>query len=1095
MALSLAACGGSETPAITQAELDAQTSAATAAAAAQAAAEAEAAAAAAAQAAAEADAATAAEAQAAAEAAQAAAEAEAAAAAEAQAAAEAAQAAAQAELDVLTTPISTALTDDDATGVGADTPAMTAGDDTISATSATYDATDIIVDSKTTDADSITVTATGDISAAPTIVNVEALAFNLSAVAAAGGDDAQTFDVAVTNISGASSVSFDVSSVGSAVTKLAVDDVKSGAVINSSDDFTTITVTSVDNANYTVNATAATATTAIDFTDAGTTAHDVTVASTGALTLESVAADGDLVITAAGDMDVEAADAAETMAATSTAGSIGITSMNGVETLTLTAKDEVTVAEVGAATSVTVSAMGNSDVTGGGTTSTLAAAAATDITISGNGGAIKVDATGADAMDTVTLTGGYSIEIVAEVADVTTEVFVDSTTAGTTTLLLDDVGEGVDLEDAAVDVIKLGADMDGGDFDIASGATIHLGASSEDSTAALSLDMEYATRASNEVTIVVADDTSTTAETSYVNDVAVVYASTVNLSSNDADPDAAGVDVESIDVETAALNITGSVGFQIDSVTAASVNAGTATGAMDIALIGTATVADVTTGSGDDTIVVGETDLTTGGYTISTGAGVDAITLDEAADQTVDGGAGADTVTMDGDYTAETISITGVEIVELDHESAIDGSTFTGQAVVIRDTGETTSDFHVTVDTATVDYSNISVDSSTITAASFTATAYGAFTGVTVTGTGVADTITGGANGDTLTGANAADTIDGAAGGDVIYGDEGADTLTGGAGGDVIYGGDDADSIFVGNAGNKESFVIDLIGTGNNAAAAAGDLHNITIFGEQITYDDEAGDLDAAAEGLAAAINTAFGDLVTATDNGGVEVTITSLVDGVTAIDTGDVTDDEGENAAEYTAEAGAVEGTLGSDGNDTIYAGEGADLIFLGDGTNTVDLTETTSAADVVHFTNAVDDLQTVVSFKINKDTLDFNGMDLTDGTAAVDIAADAATAEVGAGAVTVFANGADGTGSGLESVIVDYTDLVDVAAFIEAGLDIDANEEGIVIINDLAGDDAYIYALDGTNDTNITSADLDLIGVVSDIGSTPLDANDIVA
>ena len=1094
MALSLAACGGSETPAITQAELDAQTSAATAAAAAQAAAEAEAAAAAAAQAAAEADAATAAEAQAAAEAAQAAAEAEAAAAAEAQAAAEAAQAAAQAELDVLTTPISTALTDDDATGVGADTPAMTAGDDTISATSATYDATDIIVDSKTTDADSITVTATGDISAAPTIVNVEALAFNLSAVAAAGGDDAQTFDVAVTNISGASSMSFDVSSVGSAVTKLAVDDVKSGAVINSSDDFTTITVTSVDNANYTVNATAATATTAIDFTDAGTTAHDVTVASTGALTLESVAADGDLVITAAGDMDVEAADAAETMAATSTAGSIGITSMNGVETLTLTAKDEVTVAEVGAATSVTVSAMGNSDVTGGGTTSTLAAAAATDITISGNGGAIKVDATGADAMDTVTLTGGYSIEIVAEVADVTTEVFVDSTTAGTTTLLLDDVGEGVDLEDAAVDVIKLGADMDGGDFDIASGATIHLGASSEDSTAALSLDMEYATRASNEVTIVVADDTSTTAETSYVNDVAVVYASTVNLSSNDADPDAAGVDVESIDVETAALNVTGSVGFQLDSVTAASFNAGTATGAIDIDLEGTATVGDVTTGPGNDTVVVSG-DLSTGGYTISTGAGTDSITLEEASDQTVDGGAGADTVTMDGDYTAETISITGVEIIELDNESVIDGSMLTGQAIVLRDTGDAEADFFVTVDTATVDFSNISVDSSTITGATFTATSYGAFTGVTVTGTGVADTITGGANGDTLTGANAADTIDGAAGGDVIYGDEGADTLTGGAGGDVIYGGDDADSIFVGNAGNKESFVIDLIGTGNNAAAAAGDLHNITIFGEQITYDDEAGDLDAAAEGLAAAINTAFGDLVTATDNGGVEVTITSLVDGVTAIDTGDVTDDEGENAAEYTAEAGAVEGTLGSDGNDTIYAGEGADLIFLGDGTNTVDLTETTSAADVVHFTNAVDDLQTVVSFKINKDTLDFNGMDLTDGTAAVDIAADAATAEVGAGAVTVFANGADGTGSGLESVIVDYTDLVDVAAFIEAGLDIDANEEGIVIINDLAGDDAYIYALDGTNDTNITSADLDLIGVVSDIGSTPLDANDIVA
>ena len=54
MALSLAACGGSDTPSITQAQLDAQAAAATAAAAAQAAAEADAADAAAAQAAAEA---------------------------------------------------------------------------------------------------------------------------------------------------------------------------------------------------------------------------------------------------------------------------------------------------------------------------------------------------------------------------------------------------------------------------------------------------------------------------------------------------------------------------------------------------------------------------------------------------------------------------------------------------------------------------------------------------------------------------------------------------------------------------------------------------------------------------------------------------------------------------------------------------------------------------------------------------------------------------------------------------------------------------------------------------------------------------------
>ena len=83
-----------------------------------------------------------------------------------------------------------ALTDDDAVGVSFDNPAMTQANDSLTATSATYDATDIISDSSSTDADTLTINATGDVTATATVINVETVNFNLSAAGSAGGDGA-----------------------------------------------------------------------------------------------------------------------------------------------------------------------------------------------------------------------------------------------------------------------------------------------------------------------------------------------------------------------------------------------------------------------------------------------------------------------------------------------------------------------------------------------------------------------------------------------------------------------------------------------------------------------------------------------------------------------------------------------------------------------------------------------------------------------------------------------------------------------------------------------------------------------------------------
>jgi len=1168
MALSLAACGGSDDaePTVLKTVYDAAVAAQTAAeaeaaaaataktaaeaaqaaaeadaataAAAQAAAEAEATAAAtaktaaeAAQAAAEADAATAAAAQAAAEAAQAAAEADAAAAATAQAAAEAAQAAAEveaataaaeaatateaqaaaeaakaaaeaaqaaaeAETAALTSPVTVALTTDD------DVPSLSAGNDTITGTSLTYEAADVVVDGSSTDADTLTVTATGDVSATPTVVKVETLNFDLTGVAAAGGDGASTFDVDVSGVRSAQTLNFDITAVGSSVSALAVDNIAAGGVvINATSDFTTVTIDTVADADYTLNVGGATATTDITVSEAEDSgvADDVTINSTSALSISSTVMDGDLVASSVGDMDVENATSAEgTVTLTSSAGSILVTAANGTATMSLTAADEVDVEGATAVTTLTMTAAGTA-ATSATTASQVTATAMTTLNVSGNGAAVKVDASASDALAAVNVSGAYSVEVVVdgdELKDISNFAFIDTSTAGTSVLNINAAAEGgasVDLVDAGADVIKLTADMNGDDLDVATGAVIQI---AEDQTAT-EFDGVYASRASNTISVTVNDDAES-AESWDVTSIDFDNFATVTLASADTSPVSGGVDVKAIDAGTATLKVTGSGTFQFDSIVAGSFDGSEATGALDLDLEGSADVATVTTGSGNDTIVV-SADLTSGGYTINAGSGNDGITLVAGADQTVDGGDGVDTATLDGDYTAGAMSLSSIEIIELDHDSVVDGSMMNGQALVVRDSTaeDSLSNMIVTIDSATADLSNVSMDSTTHSLVTINGGTYGGFTGITVVGTNIANTITGGSNGDALTGGAGIDTIAGAAGNDVISGLAAADILTGGAGADTIDGGAAGDTIYGGNAGNKESATFDLVGS-NDGAIADKDVFTMTLFGETITVTESAEaeqDLEDIGEAFVTAIGTAFGDLITVSDT--VEagtVVVTSKVDGVYTAFAATVAADAGD-AASITAES-TVEGAAGSDGADIITGGEGADLIFAGAGANTIDLSEAVAAADVVHFTEVGADVTTITGFAVNSDKLDFNGHESTDGEAVVSIAANASSANPTTGSVVIFADGADGTGSGTESVIADYTDLVDVAAFIEAGVGIAASETFIVMINDLANDNVYIYNLENDGDTAaVASTDLDLIGVVSNIGSTALDANDIVA
>ena len=286
MALSLAACGGSDSG-ITQAQLDAQTAAATAAAAAQAAAEA--------------DAATAAEAKAVAEAAQAAAEA-------AQAAAEAEAAAAEAEAAALSATVVSSLT------TGNDVLTGKAGNDSFSGTTATDAAGDVIVDTSTTDNDTLTMTLTADLPAL-IVTNVENVVLNTSALVGVDLDVANitnaTTTVNLTAVGNNGQATVDNASAsntivaGTGVTTLIIDTAADGATVTSGAATTRMDVSSSAAAQGLTINTSATLVDVNNIAGGGAVVGDLTVnfAAVTDIVLDAI---GDTLVITGGDGSISA---------------------------------------------------------------------------------------------------------------------------------------------------------------------------------------------------------------------------------------------------------------------------------------------------------------------------------------------------------------------------------------------------------------------------------------------------------------------------------------------------------------------------------------------------------------------------------------------------------------------------------------------------------------------------------------------------------------------------------------------------------------------------------------------------------------------
>ncbi|PQM60260.1 MAG: hypothetical protein CML40_06345, partial [Rhodobacteraceae bacterium] len=322
----------------------------------------------------------------------------------------------------------------------ADTVNGTAANDTITGSSTTYTTGDIIVDASSTDSDVMTITASDDISAVPTVAGIEAMNFNLDAITSAG--TATSFEVDTNGIT-SGVVTLDVTKASSTVTGVTATNVADGVTIAS--DLTLTSVAGEANANITVNATGTGAQT---ITSISGTTDDVTVVGSGtALTITQLTAEENTTITNAGAVTITDMTAATDTASlitltvnaggaivvtdTDNTGSMSLTTSTGNITVTdsdqsttgvfTTSNGDITLTDVAdLATSVTATATGDgvAATTGADGDITLTDTSAAEIVTATATGAIVV--TASEAAGTLTLSAGQASTIANTVSDVQT---------------------------------------------------------------------------------------------------------------------------------------------------------------------------------------------------------------------------------------------------------------------------------------------------------------------------------------------------------------------------------------------------------------------------------------------------------------------------------------------------------------------------------------------------------------------------------------------------------------------------------------------------------------------------------------------------
>ena len=362
----------------------------------------------------------------------------------------------------------------------------TAGtNDVISGTGTTLTSNHLIVDSDTTDSDSLTVAITGNFTNTPTVVGVEDVAFNFSGTLVGSS---QTLTINVDNITASGdTITADVVSTDSLVNRVDFVNAKSNS-FSTSDDFSDVRITTTDDADIvlTVNNTDTTIRTITDglgstdeddLTINGGTLNDVTLAASTA-TEDLVITGKDVTVTAAnallGNITITAANDLSALTATAAKGDVTVTAGNNstltnvsasTGTVTVNSAGTITVTDAGAAkTLVLANAGAKADGTEGITVSD--AVSATSVTAN-SVGAFITNTNHLSAAKAITITAGANSTLNADgVADQI--INLNANTSGQTTpgsityTLATSAVEGLNLGgETAIDVLIDPADISG----------------------------------------------------------------------------------------------------------------------------------------------------------------------------------------------------------------------------------------------------------------------------------------------------------------------------------------------------------------------------------------------------------------------------------------------------------------------------------------------------------------------------------------------------------------------------------------------------------------------------------------------------------
>jgi Ca2+-binding RTX toxin-like protein len=574
---------------------------------------------------------------------------------------------------------------------------FTAAADTITATQQTYNSADVIVEGTAGDGDTLTVTATDDVTATPTVVGIENVVFNVAAFSTAAGTGT-VFDLNAEGIANGT-VTVNVAQVGSTVVSSIVSNA-GNVTVAGGNDVATLTVNMVAGAATVVNSGEA-ATVVVD-------ADATTAAELAAQTITVVAADdinltvtdaNNVVISGSGDVTLNASSA-------DLAGSTGSITGSTGQALILAGADTVDGAKISGFDSVSLDTTSDTDgaidaVDWAGSIVLTVGATADTLTIA-SGASVSLDA---DQSITLDINDGATADVTNGVANVTlaeasttgngSEVVVEGTndvikTVNITAAAAQTAGDLTVTATTAVDVNLSGAVA----VDVATGSAFGTGStlnasalsgalsvtaeaelltitggSGDDTITALTAEENVLVGGSGVDTLVLAADMTDSTFSGFeilsgtgdfvasqLSGLEAVVASTATLTAGASSIDTATIDFSDLVIAD------GATGAGVD-MTGATIDTTKILAGQALTITGTAAVDTLVGGAGADTIDGGA-----GADVITGGNGVDTITGGEGADD-ITGGAGADVINLTettaavDDVAVGTVTAGGIDVI------------------------------------------------------------------------------------------------------------------------------------------------------------------------------------------------------------------------------------------------------------------------------------------------------------------------------------------------------------------------------------------------------------------------------------------------